>query len=439
MITTTRQIFVSVGVNFNLTLENYLFSLNSDNYTSMAEALRLTKTDLSISNSDQRRLVFFIGDPAMKLAIPKPDINITKINDIMIQDFDSSLRGLDLVKISGEMTNSNGSINDLFQGELIATVFDKEINRSTLANDGTTDNSGNPIILNFNTLGEVLFRGKSTITDGLFELNFVIPKDVGMQVDYGKFSFYAKENNNLNDKNGYDLSVLIGGINENAEEDNLGPEIDLFMNDESFVSGGITNENPNLIVKLFDLNGINTSSGVGHDIIAVLDNDDTKSFRLNEYYQANLDDYQNGTVNFPLNNLVPGLHTLRLKAWDVYNNSSESEIEFIVFDEDQDLVIENLLNYPNPFINYTEFWFNHNSSTNLNVTIQVFTISGRLVKTINGITDSSGNTNFSRDFSWDGRDDFGDKVAKGVYIYKLTIRSESIDKNVSKIEKLVIL
>ena len=100
----------------------------------------------------------------MKLAIPKPDINITKINDIMIQDFDSSLRGLDLVKISGEMTNSNGSINDLFQGELIATVFDKEINRSTLANDGTTDNSGNPIILNFNTLGEVLFRGKSTIT-----------------------------------------------------------------------------------------------------------------------------------------------------------------------------------------------------------------------------------------------------------------------------------
>ena len=320
----------------------------------------------------------------------------------MIQDFDSSLRGLDLVKISGEMTNSNGSINDLFQGELIATVFDKEINRSTLANDGTTDNSGNPIILNFNTLGEVLFRGKSTITDGLFELNFVIPKDVGMQVDYGKFSFYAKENNNLNDKNGYDLSVLIGGINENAEEDNLGPEIDLFMNDESFVSGGITNENPNLIVKLFDLNGINTSSGVGHDIIAVLDNDDTKSFLLNEYYQANLDDYQNGTVNFPLNNLVPGLHTLRLKAWDVYNNSSESEIEFIVFDEDQDLVIENLLNYPNPFINYTEFWFNHNSSTNLNVTIQVFTISGRLVKTHNGITDSSGNTNFSRDFSWDG-------------------------------------
>ena len=230
-----------------------------------------------------------------------------------------------------------------------------------------------------------------------------------------------------------------GGINENAEEDNIGPEIDLFMNDESFVSGGITNENPNLIVKLFDTNGINTSSGVGHDITAVIDNNESNSFRLNEYYLANIDDYQNGTVNFPLNNLSPGPHTLSLKAWDVYNNSSESEIDFIVFDENQDLIIDNLLNYPNPFINYTEFWFNHNSSTNLDVTIQIFTISGRLVKTINGITESSAGSNFSRDFSWDGRDDFGDKVAKGVYVYKVSVRSQSLDKQVSKIEKLVIL
>ena len=105
----------------------------------------------------------------------------------------------------------------------------------------------------------------------------------------------------------------------------------------------------------------------------------------------------------------------------------------------QDLVIENVLNYPNPFINYTEFWFNHNSSTPLNVTIQIFTISGRLVKTILGTTDPNENNSFSRDFYWDGRDDFGDKVGKGVYIYKLNARSESINKSVSKVEKLVIL
>ena len=260
-----------------------------------------------------------------------------------------------------------------------------------------------------------------------------------MNIDNGKFSFYSKESNNLQDNNGHNLTILIGGVNEDAEDDNIGPEINLFMNDESFITGGITNENPNLIVKLFDENGINTSSGVGHDIVAILDSNEADAFRLNEYYEANLDDYQNGSINFPLNDLSPGPHTLSLKAWDVYNNSSESEIDFVVFDEDQDLVIDNVLNYPNPFFNYTEFWFNHNSSSSLNVTIQIFTISGRLVKTINGLTSTALNDSFSRDFSWDGRDDYGDKLAKGVYIYKISLRSEILNKSVSKTEKLVIL
>ncbi|MEC9108488.1 MAG: type IX secretion system sortase PorU, partial [Bacteroidota bacterium] len=438
LITTTRQIFVSVGVNFNLTLEDYLFSLNSDTYHTMAEALRLTKNDPSISGTDQRRLVFFIGDPAMKLAIPKPNIQITEINDIPINEFLDALQGLSSVKIEGQIEDEFGNKIDDYSGELVTTVFDKNIERSTLANDGTSQNDS-PIILDFTTLGEVLFRGKSSIENGDFTVNFIVPRDVVMDVDYGKISFYSKSTSSLMDQNGYNLDVLIGGINENAAEDNIGPEIELFMNDEAFISGGITNENPNLLVKLFDQNGINTSSGIGHDIVAVLDGDVANSFRLNDYYQANIDDYQNGTITYPLRDISPGLHTLSLKAWDVYNNSSISEIQFVVHDQDQELVISNVLNYPNPFVNYTEFWFNHNSSYDLNVSIQIFTISGKLVKTINGYINTSSSSSLSRDLSWDGRDDFGDKVAKGVYMYRLTVRSDQIDKQVSKIEKLVIL
>ena len=438
LITTTRQIFVSVGVNFNLTLENYLFSLNSDNYHTMAEALRLTKNDPSISGSDQRRLVFFIGDPAMKLAIPKPNIRITEINDILINEFTEPLQGLSSVKIEGQIDDEFGNKIDDYQGELVTTVFDKNIDRSTLGNDGTSQNDS-PIILDFTTLGEVLFRGRSSIENGDFNVNFIVPRDVVMEVGNGKMSFYSKSNANLMDQNGSNLDVLIGGINEDADEDNMGPEIELFMNDEAFISGGITNENPHLLVKLFDENGINTSSGIGHDIVAVLDDDVANSFRLNDYYEANLDDYQNGTINYPLRDISPGLHTLSLKAWDVYNNSSTSEIQFVVHDQDLELVISNVLNYPNPFINYTEFWFNHNSSSDLSVSIQIFTISGKLVKTINGYVNTSNSSSLSRDLSWNARDDFGDKVAKGVYIYRLTVRSDQIGKQVSKTEKLVIL
>ena len=211
------------------------------------------------------------------------------------------------------------------------------------------------------------------------------------------------------------------------------------MNDESFISGGITNENPILIAKLFDESGINTSSGVGHDIVAIIDGDETNPYVLNDYYVADLDSYQSGSLSYPLRNLSPGLHTLSLKAWDVYNNSSTKEIQFIVYDQNESLKLTNVLNYPNPFINYTEFWFNHNSSGILDVSIQIFTISGKLIKTIIGQTNSSGVSSLSRNITWDGTDDYGSKIGKGVYIYKLKVKSQLTGLNSEKIEKLVIL
>lgn len=439
LITTTRQIFVSVGVEFNITLEQYLFSFGSDNYPSIAESLRLTKNDPAISSTNQRRLVFFIGDPAMKLAIPEKEIRISKINGVDTNNFQEPIRGLDLVNIEGQVFDKNGQFLDDYSGILTSTVYDKNISRTTLANDNTADGNGNLILLDFETLGEVLFRGKSSVENGEFQFSFVVPKDVKMEIDSGKFSFYAKDQYSVLDKSGYNTTIQIGGINEDAEEDNIGPEIQIFLNDESFVSGGITNESPNLIVKLSDNNGINTSSGVGHDILATIDSDDINTIILNNYYVADVDDYKNGTVNYQLDNLQPGQHTLKIKAWDVYNNSSISEIDFMVFNENEKLVLDKVLNYPNPFVDFTEFWFNHNSSSVLNVKIEIFTISGRLVKTITGNTNFSGDSNFSRELIWDGRDDFGDKVAKGIYVYKLSVRSELTNMQTSKIEKLVIL
>ena len=437
LITTTRQIFVSVGVDFNITLQQYLFSLNSNSTFSMAEALRLTKNDPTISNIIQRRLVFFIGDPAMKLAFPDPNIKITSVNDISVNDLNEPLKALSLVNIKGQIENSGGDVLTNYNGELTSTVFDKNISRSTLANDNVYQNN-EPIILDFTTLGETIFKGKASISNGLFEFNFVVPRDISMAIDNGKFSLYA-ENTNFNiDNSGNEMSILIGGINENAENDNTGPDINLYMNDESFIDGGITNENPFLIVKLFDENGINTSSGIGHDITAVIDGDNSNTFQLNDYYEAALDDYKNGSIKYPFRDLEPGLHTINFKAWDVFNNSSSSEIQFLVHDQNDKLVISNVLNYPNPFVNYTEFWFNHNSSDVLDVIIQIFTVSGKLVKTISQQTNISGSS-LSRDVIWDGRDEYGDRLAKGVYVYKLKVRSLQTNKKTQKIQKLVIL
>ena len=443
LITTTRQIFVSTGIVFNNTLSQYLFSFGSYDIPSMAEALRLTKTDPNISSTAQRRLVFFIGDPAMKLAFAKPNIKLTQINDVPITQAADTLKALSKVKLSGEVTDAAGITMTDYNGILSTTIYDKEIDRQTLGNDRVSEN-GQLIILDFKTLGEIIFRGQATVSNGLFDFDFIVPRDISIPVGNGKVSFYAKTDNSLQDNAGANFDIEVGGLNENAPEDNIGPTIKLFMNDESFVSGGITNEEPSLLALLEDENGINTASGIGHDIVAIIDNDETNPFVLNDYYETDVDVYQTGKVNFPFRDLEPGLHTLTLKAWDVYNNSSTAEIQFIVFDKDETLKIENVLNYPNPFINYTEFWFNHNSSDTLDVSIQIFTVSGKLVRTINGNTSDSelcmdGTSSLSRSIVWDGRDDFGDKIGKGVYVYKLTVHSNALNKKVEKFEKLVIL
>ena len=440
LITTTRQIFVTVGVAYNEILDDYLFAFGSNDYPTIGEALRLTKTDNSISGITQKRLVFLIGDPAMKLAFPKPDIRLTKVNDVEITQPIDTLKALSYTKLAGEVTDVNGNLLSNYNGTLTATVFDKKIERQTLANDGVTDSNGE-IILDFTTLGEIIFRGQATIENGQFEFDFIVPRDIGIPVGNGKVSFYAQTNNPLSDQTGANFDIQVGGINENAPEDNVGPVINLFMNDENFVSGGITNESPNLLAKLQDDNGINTASGIGHDITAIIDGDETNPIVLNDYYQANVDDYTNGTVTYPFRDLEPGLHTLTLKAWDVYNNSSTAEIQFTVFDKDEELVVTNVLNYPNPFVNYTEFWFNHNSVEPLDVSVQIFTVSGKLVRTLNGQTTggSKSVSSLSKDIVWDGRDDFGDKIGKGVYVYKLKVRSNRLNKQVEKIQKLVIL
>ncbi len=434
LISTTRQITVSLGRDFNLILAEFLYAFNLENFLPPAEALRIAKNQISNAN---RRVIFYIGDPALHLAFPKKDIRLTTINGLPISKDSDTLKSLSRIKLGGEVIDQNGNLATNYNGILEAKVYDKRLQRRTLGNDGTTNAQGQLIIMEFETLGEGIFNGKASIINGRFEIEFVVPRDIAIPVGNGRVNLYAKRNGVFEDQAGANESILVGGINENAPDDNIGPQIKLFMNDESFVNGGTTNNSPILIAKLEDENGINTASGIGHDIIAILDGDETKPIVLNDYYQAEVDDFTKGSLSYRLRDLEEGLHTLTLKAWDVYNNSSTAEIQFVVAGSNE-LKIERVLNYPNPFVNYTEFWFNHNRPFEpLEVQVQVFTITGKVVWTKNQIVNTDGF--LSREIVWDGKDDFGDRIGKGVYVYKLTVKSTLTNKKVEKFEKLVIL
>ena len=440
MITTTREVFISVGQRFNESLIKILLAFNNEEVT-IAEALMKTKNSFS---DKQKFFIYSFGDPAMRLAVPAPNVQITKMNDKDISQPLDTLKALSRVRFEGVVLDNSGNILPNFNGTLSTTVFDKSLDRKTLGNNSFGET------LNFDTQDSKIFRGKSRVTNGAFQFDFIVPKDIkisfGGEIDAngntiskkGKISFYASDTLTFNEKSGYNIDITVGGIDENAPEDTVGPELKLFMNDESFIDGGNTNASPNLIAVLSDSSGINTSiTAIDHDIIGILDGDALNPIVLNDFYETALDDFTKGKVTYRLRDLETGAHTLSIKAWDTYNNSSETTLNFVVM-SDAVLNLENVLNYPNPFVNYTEFWFNHNKPNELlEVQVQVFTVAGKLIKTINQNIQTAGN--LSRNIIWNGLDDFGNKIGKGVYVYKLRVKATATNLVSEKYEKLVIL
>lgn len=432
ILATTRKIGITSANEFTKNVSRWLFDYNNTlPDVTMAEALRRTKNDTNYPVSEQG-MIAYVGDPALKLAMPKPNIIITHVNDQELSNFIGSLRALDRVKIKGQVATASGTLISNFNGDLAVQMFDKNQEKTTLVNDGI----GSP--MTFTTLGETVFRGNASVTNGVFEFEFVVPKDIKIAVGEGKASFYAvKESTILDDYTGADTTIKIGGVNENAAEDNKAPEIKLFMNDETFISGGITNNSPLFLVHLEDENGMNTASGIGHDMVAILDGDENNPIVMNEYYETEPDNFTKGFINYPFNNLKEGLHTITFKGWDVYNNLATATLDFVVA-ANTGLQLDKVLNYPNPFVDYTEFWFEHNRPhETLQAQVQILTVTGKIVKTINQTIVSDGV--LSREIKWDGRDDFGDKIGKGVYIYRLKVKSTVSGEQAEKIEKLVIL
>ncbi|MGE5518512.1 MAG: T9SS type A sorting domain-containing protein, partial [Candidatus Dadabacteria bacterium] len=154
------------------------------------------------------------------------------------------------------------------------------------------------------------------------------------------------------------------------------------------------------------------------------------------FYETDLNSYQRGTVHFQLPEMAAGRHSLKIKAWDVMNNSSEYILEFIVIPFGV-LQIDHVLNYPNPFTTSTSFWFEHNyPGVDLNVKVEVFTVNGRLIKTLIQTINSAGNR--SSDIQWDGTDTYGNKIGRGVYVYRLRVRTPN-GLTAEKWERLVLL
>lgn len=397
----------------------------SDRYYRLGDLIMLAKN--ATAGEVNKRNFMLLGDPALMLHYPDKGMGVKAINGKIITEPLDTLKALSMVEIEGEVVNH--SKEGEFVGESEITLFDKAKEITTLANTG-----GEPFV--FTTRESTVYKGRSSVVNGDFSARFIVPKDIMYDYGSGRISLYASDG--LETAAGYFEDFIIGGISDSIGNDTEGPQIEIYMNNEKFVPGGYTDPNPKLLVILSDSSGINTTgAGIGHDLTAEIIGAEKQTIVLNDFYVADLDDYTRGKATYQLADLTEGRYTVNVKAWDVYNNSSQEAVDFIV-QSDEKLKLSHVLNYPNPFTETTGFYFEHNwPFSEFDVLIQIFSPSGKLVKTLDYYFIGDGSYRVGPIF-WDGLDDYGDSIGRGVYFYKLSVKPVD-GKAVEVYQKLVIL
>ncbi len=410
MFSTSRTTFAGTNQSLDTSFFRHMMDRSDGRYIRMGELIMISKNKNQASASLLRNFVL-LGDPAQQIAFPENEIVTTSING-QPQDQSDSAYGLSTVNIKGAIQTFQGNpIND-FNGILTAKIFDKPTTYSTLGNTSGQYNGSYP--QKFNLQDHLMDRVKVAVKDGQFSFSFVVPRGVGLSFGKGKISYYAADS--TSDAKGYSSKVIFGGTDPGIIPEANGPSVRLFMDTRSFISGSQTGSSPMLIADLYDTSGINsTGFGIGHDILGVLDDDWAHCFNLNDVYEPLIGLYTRGTLSYQLTGLAPGQHKIMVRAFDLYDNSTEQEIYFRVASESS-IAVQNVSCYPNPARLETRFVFTPVISPGgFDVSIDIYNLTGIRLKTITGSYPESGSSPLT--IMWDLADNGGNKLFSGIYPY----------------------
>ncbi|WKN31300.1 type IX secretion system sortase PorU [Porifericola rhodea] len=414
LVTTARPVFSNTNYLLNLAFYQHIFERPNGQHQRIGDIFRQTKND-ALNGRDNRNFSL-LADPSMRLAYPQLNIVADSILslDSRVQDTLKALSRLTLYgHIEAPLTNSLA--ND-FNGELTLVLHDKPYLVSTKGNEET--------VMQFKETQNVIHRGRASVKNGQFVIDFIIPKNITYQAGAGSLNMYARSGNNNTDAFGGKRNIVIGGSEAHASIDQKGPDIQLFIDDISFANGNVTGSTPLLLARLWDEQGINLSrQQAGHEIKAALsrEGEEDKQIILNDFYITETDEYQSGWVRYPLGYLEDGKYVLTLQAWDTHNNSNTSVVEFFVSDSDA-FSIKSFYNYPNPVHTSTTFVLDHNrAGEDLQVDMQIHDSSGKKVAQLSKTFESSD----SRLNLWEWLPEVQNEysLSRGIYLVKINVRS----------------
>lgn len=433
----TRLALITDNGSLSANIARYIFARDeSGKSMRVGDILRLGKNALR-ANSDNKRRFFCFGDPAMRLACPQYTARVEAINGKPLDPESKPVfKARERVEFSGSIVNWNGTPATGFNGSVVSTLFGPEQEVITHGYGKSYDAD----TVHYYDRTNRLAISVDTVVDGRFTVSVVIPSEVNNEYENyspASINLYAYDRLDSLEAKGMNNDFYIYGYEEEEVTDTIGPRIiTLGLNDVNFVDGSDVNESPLVLATVSDESGVNFSSaGIGHSMTLTLDGSTSYNDLVSFYTPLYADEGTLGSINYQLNDLSPGLHTLRLRVWDVYRNVSEKTITFNVING-LTPEIADVYCAANPASVETSFYVKHNRpDAVVSVTIEVYDLMGRLV----WCTTQSGRSDMytSTPVTWDLTDMGGRRVPRGIYVYRATISTDGI-KEATKAKKLAV-
>lgn len=437
-ISATRPVYISNNGNLSNAIAPFILSRDDDGkYLTIGEIYRRGKNNLYDINgkkvSDRNKLRYVLmGDPAMRLAIPELVAKVDSINGIAVDsDEQKIIKSRQIVKITGHIAGIDGNIVTDFDGTINSTLYDAE--KSTTSHGYTNGDDGKEVT--FEEQGSKLYAGRDSVKNGRFVLKIAMPTEIANNFRPAALNMYAQSGNGL-EAIGCNRDFYVYGFDELAEFDTIPPTIDYcYLNSEDFVNGDVVNESPMIIAAISDNVGINlSSSGVGHQMSLRLD--DEKSYSdVSLYYTPMIGERVSGVINYPIENLADGNHTLRLKVWDTSGNSAEKTINLVVENGLAPKVID-VYSDANPAYTETNFYVRHNRPDAMMMAqIEVYDLMGRTIWKSEKTAQSD--MSILGPINWNLCDMSGRRVDKGIYLYRASISTDGVHYE-SEVKKIAV-
>lgn len=414
-ISATRPVYISDNGLLTAQMGAQIAKRNSDGeFQRIGDIYRNAKNGLK-NNSNKLRYVF-MGDPAMRMAIPANRIRVTSINGSPVDPADPpTIMARQEVTIEGEVIDTKGNSMPNFSGILSAVLYDAEYSTTS---HGWGD--GNEVT--FEQQGTRLYAGNDSIKAGKFKIKIAMPSEIAHNYRPAALNLYAYNNDSI-EAISCMRDLYVYGTDQNAATDTIAPVIEsFFLNHRSFTNGQTVNESPMVIATISDNRGLNLSqAGIGHQMTLYLDETTTMT-DVSQHYTPNADGSIGGSIAYPLENLVNGAHTLKLRIWDTSNNLAEQTIEFFV-EKGRSPVIYDIYSDANPASVEANFYLVHDRpDAQVTVTVTVYNLLGAEVwsSTASGRSDMFTST----PVKWDLTSSSGNRVNRGIYLYKASITTD---------------